>query len=381
MTTFIVRRLVAAFFIVLGASFIVYMLMANAGDPLAFTAEIAEPDRSARRVIDSVTEALNLDVNPVARYFLWLGDVLQGDFGISARTQQPVIDDLADRVPLTLKLVMAATILSVLIGTAVGIVTALQAVLRLRLHHDVLHVRVLLPAGLLGRRDPQGRRRHQLQRLAARRRPLRAVVHRARRACSPPGSATASPAADLPRRLAFAAVGGARRSTAILIYISATQWLLDPGFGPVVLAIFAAAIAYGVTAVMAGVRNRKALYTALTTAAHRRRARGSRCRRSSTATRMNLWLLLGLGVVADRSSASASATPSAATTRGCRRAPAAVTALLVVGRRSSSTARCSRGTSTRRTRSSAAGRSRRSAIGSRGSRAASGSSPTTRSAT
>ncbi len=49
MTTFIVRRLVAAFFIVLGASFIVYMLMANAGDPLAFTAEIANPTDAGSR--------------------------------------------------------------------------------------------------------------------------------------------------------------------------------------------------------------------------------------------------------------------------------------------------------------------------------------------
>ena len=57
-------------------------------------------------------------------------------------------------------------------------------------------------------------------------------------------------------------------------------------------------IAYGVTAVMAGVRNRKALYSALTTAGHRGRRRGSRCRRCSTATAMNLWLLLGLAVVA-----------------------------------------------------------------------------------
>ena len=76
--------------------------------------------KQRQAVIDSVTDALNLDVNPVARYFLWLGDVLQGDFGISARTQQPVIDELATRVPLTLKLVAAALILSVLIGTCVG---------------------------------------------------------------------------------------------------------------------------------------------------------------------------------------------------------------------------------------------------------------------
>ena len=125
MATFIVRRLVAAFFIVIGASFIVYMMMANAGDPLAFTAEISNAsERAAVRA--SVSDSLNLDANPVARYFLWLGDALRGDFGISARTQQPVIDDLASRIPLTLKLVTAAAVLSILVGTAIGIITALR---------------------------------------------------------------------------------------------------------------------------------------------------------------------------------------------------------------------------------------------------------------
>ena len=48
MTVFIVRRLVAAFFILLGASFIVYMLMTKAGDPLAFTARRSPTRRSGR---------------------------------------------------------------------------------------------------------------------------------------------------------------------------------------------------------------------------------------------------------------------------------------------------------------------------------------------
>ena len=47
---FITRRVIGAFFIVLGASFIVYILMANAGDPLAFTAQITDPaEREAIR--------------------------------------------------------------------------------------------------------------------------------------------------------------------------------------------------------------------------------------------------------------------------------------------------------------------------------------------
>ena len=94
MTTFIIRRLLAAFFILLGASFLVFMLMANAGDPLGFPVEItnADPMRSAPGARSP--DSLNLDVHPVVRYFLWLGDVFQGDFGVSARTQQPVFDEL-----------------------------------------------------------------------------------------------------------------------------------------------------------------------------------------------------------------------------------------------------------------------------------------------
>ena len=94
MTTFIVRRLVAAFFIVLAASFIVYMLMANAGDPLAFTAEIQNPTQRAggrstpspRRSTSTSTRSPGTSCGSAT--------CSQGDFGISARTQQPVIDDL-----------------------------------------------------------------------------------------------------------------------------------------------------------------------------------------------------------------------------------------------------------------------------------------------
>ena len=49
--------------------------------------------------------------------------------------------------------------------------------------------------------------------------------------------------------------------------MSVTQWLLDPGLGPIVIAVLGVAIALGVTELTAGLKNRKALSTALTTAA------------------------------------------------------------------------------------------------------------------
>ena len=91
MALYIVRRLIAGFFVVLGASFIVYILVANAGDPLESAYGITDPIARQQR-IDYLTAALNLDVNPVIRYFLWLKGVAgcfigQCDFGLSVSHQ------------------------------------------------------------------------------------------------------------------------------------------------------------------------------------------------------------------------------------------------------------------------------------------------------
>ena len=63
----------------------------------------------------------------------------------------------------------------------------------------------------------------------------------------------------------LARVGG-RVVALLLSWISTHQWLLNPGFGPVVFALIALGIAVGTIAVMAGWRNRRVRYTALITA-------------------------------------------------------------------------------------------------------------------
>ena len=207
-TTFIVRRLVAAFFIVLAASFIVYLLMANAGDPLAFTAEIQNPTQRAggRSLGDREPPPRRQPrrpLLPVAR-----GRAAPGTSAISARTQQPVIDELTKRVPMTLKLVGAAAILSILVGTCVGIVTAIKQYsgfdyISTFFTFVFFSLPVFWVAVIL-----KGDRRHQLQRLAARRCPLRTVVHRRRWPRWSPGWPTASPAGGRRRRLLIALIAG-----------------------------------------------------------------------------------------------------------------------------------------------------------------------------
>jgi peptide/nickel transport system permease protein len=294
MVTFFLRRLIGSFFIVIGASFIVYMMMANAGDPLAFLIEISNPTRR-EAVRRSVTAALSLDVNPVVRYFHWLGDVLRGDFGISAQTQLPVIDDLKNRVPLTLKLVSVSTILSVLVGICVGIVTALKQYSGFDyISTFFTFVFFSLPVFWVGviLKDVGGISFNDWLRDGATI-PITVIVLLG---IAGAGLGYSVAGGRLRRRVIVGLVTGAV-VTGIVAYVSSSGWMLDPSLGPVVVAILAVGIAYGATAIMAGIGNRKALYSALTTAGIGVLAYFV-LQPVFDSDSMNLWALLGLGVAA-----------------------------------------------------------------------------------
>jgi peptide/nickel transport system permease protein len=263
MISFIARRLLASVFVVLGASFIVYLLMANAGDPLAFTQEITNPTQRAQ-VVTAVTNALNLDVHPVARYFLWLGDLVRGDLGDSARTQLPVLDDLSGRILITLKLVMASLVLSVSTGVTIGIVTAIRQYSGFDylvtfftfvfFSLPVFWVAVIIKSfGGINFNDwLRDNARFSLTFFVVAGIVAGVVVF----SCS---------GGSIVRKLAVTAIG-VGVTEALLIYVSTTRWLRNPGLGPVVIALFAIGVAVGVTAVMAGLRNHKARNSALVTA-------------------------------------------------------------------------------------------------------------------
>jgi peptide/nickel transport system permease protein len=262
---YITRRLVAAFFILLGASFIVYMLMTQAGDPLAFTIAITNPTQRAA-VTKTVTETLSLDVPPVQRYLNWVRRLLfEGDFGLVSDTQQPVWDELKLRVPLTIKLIGAATITSVVVGVFVGVITALRQYSGFDylvtfftfvfFALPVFWVAVILKSwGGINFNDWLRDGAHFSVTFIV----VMAVV------AFVIGSSFAG--GRWPRRALIGALA-AGTVAALLSWISSTQWMLDPSLGPFVYAVLSVGIAVGVVAVMAGWRNIKARTTALVTAA------------------------------------------------------------------------------------------------------------------
>jgi peptide/nickel transport system permease protein len=61
-----------------------------------------------------------------AQYLTWLGSLLRGDAGYSIRTGQPVVTEIASRLPATAELALAAAVIALLVGLPLGLVSALR---------------------------------------------------------------------------------------------------------------------------------------------------------------------------------------------------------------------------------------------------------------
>lgn len=75
MVGFVLRRISVSILVLLAASFIMYVLAANSGNPLQDLEGSNAPNRE--QLITARVDALDLNVPPVFRYFLWLGGAAQ----------------------------------------------------------------------------------------------------------------------------------------------------------------------------------------------------------------------------------------------------------------------------------------------------------------
>jgi peptide/nickel transport system permease protein len=123
MTQYIVRRVLLMVPVAVLVSMIVFTLVRLApGDPvLVYAGEERDPESLAQ-----IRRSLGLDEPLPIQYIAWVGHVLQGDFGRSIRTRQPVLEAIRERLPATLQLGAAAIILSVSIALVVGTLAALK---------------------------------------------------------------------------------------------------------------------------------------------------------------------------------------------------------------------------------------------------------------
>ncbi|HKS16423.1 MAG TPA: ABC transporter permease [Planctomycetota bacterium] len=124
MTSYIVRRLLAAIPLLFVVSFLVFLLSRAGGrDPVdAILGEKGTPETRAR-----VTREYGLDRPLLVQYGIYLKGILaRGDFGVSYIMQeQPVAEQIGRRFPPTVELAAAAMIIAILIGIPAGMVSAI----------------------------------------------------------------------------------------------------------------------------------------------------------------------------------------------------------------------------------------------------------------
>jgi peptide/nickel transport system permease protein len=102
---------------------IIFVLIRMApGDPvLTYAGEEKDP-----ATIAVIRVQLGLDQPLPVQYIAWLSHAVQGDLGRSFQTKQPVLQAIADRLPVTLELGLAAVTISVSVALVVGIISALN---------------------------------------------------------------------------------------------------------------------------------------------------------------------------------------------------------------------------------------------------------------
>ena len=117
------RRLLATVPLLLAVSVVVFSFVhALPGDPaVLFLGEEATPENLAR-----FRAKLGFDRPLIVQYGEWLGRALQGDLGRSIRTNQPVVQAILERLPVTLRLIAFSMVISLCIAVPLGIVSAVK---------------------------------------------------------------------------------------------------------------------------------------------------------------------------------------------------------------------------------------------------------------
>ena len=123
MLTFILRRLLSAIPTLILVSLFVFTLQKLLpGDPVqAMAGEERDP-----AVMEYLREKYRLNDPLPLQYVHWVGNVLQGDFGTSLRTEQPVTVLLGSKLPVTIELAVLALIIALVIGIPTGVISAVR---------------------------------------------------------------------------------------------------------------------------------------------------------------------------------------------------------------------------------------------------------------
>jgi peptide/nickel transport system permease protein len=128
---YLARRAVWTVVALLGVSVLIFLLVrllpGNIVDIIAGTeGQLSSEQRAA------ILREFGLDKPLLVQYLLWVGNMLQGNFGWSFRTSQPVAALIASRLPITIELALLAVLSVALVGIPLGVAASVSRSVRVR---------------------------------------------------------------------------------------------------------------------------------------------------------------------------------------------------------------------------------------------------------
>ena len=122
MAAFIIRRLLQSVIVMLVVALISFMLFRYVGDPVA--SMLGQDSRIQDH--EALRTELGLDQPFYVQFATFVGNALQGEFGISYRLQQPVTELIMTRLPATIELAFASALIALVFGVGLGVYAALK---------------------------------------------------------------------------------------------------------------------------------------------------------------------------------------------------------------------------------------------------------------
>ena len=123
MLKYIIRRIIAMIPVVIGITFLVFMIMQLApGDPV----QMILGDNASPEAVEAMRDEMGLNDNVLVQYGRYLVNLVQGDMGTSYVNKRPVADEVFSRVPATFKLAAVAAVVSIVIAIPLGILAAIK---------------------------------------------------------------------------------------------------------------------------------------------------------------------------------------------------------------------------------------------------------------
>jgi ABC-type dipeptide/oligopeptide/nickel transport system permease component len=122
MTAFVIRRLLQSIIVMLAVSLVAFLVFRYVGDPI--DSMVGQDTRLADR--EAMRERLGLNDPFYIQFATFVGNAIQGNFGISYRLQEPVTRLIMERLPATIELAFASATIALVFGLFFGVYTALK---------------------------------------------------------------------------------------------------------------------------------------------------------------------------------------------------------------------------------------------------------------